>query len=341
MKTISLAILGYGNAGRAFGRLLLEKIPEIKEQYDVDVIVTAIATKTKGSLTCETGIDLKKIEQELAQNRKFTDGISMCAREIATSSNYDVLVEITPLDIFSGQPAIDHMKIAFSRGKHVITANKGPLAWAFDELKTLAEKNNSKFFYESTVMDGTPIFNLYENTLKGCKLIEFRGILNTTTNFILKGLEDGIPYEDIIAEGKRRGFVEADPNMDIEGYDSAAKTAVLMNVLFDAKVTPLGISRKGIEDITPEMLVDAKKRGKTIKLMCGGSFISGKSVGYVRPEEIEAGDLFATINDTASAISISTDLMGKVSVIQHDSEVEQTAYGLFGDLLRVIESRQT
>ena len=338
MKTLKVAILGYGNAGRAYGKLLSAKMPEIIEKYGVEVKVTAIATKTKGTLVCETGIDLVKIEEQLVKCGKFADGIEKSAIDVAKTAEYDVLIELTPLEIFSGEPAISHIKAAFKRGKHAVTANKGPVAWAFRELKDMARENNCLFFYETTVMDGAPVFNLVDHTLKMCKVTEIYGILNSTTNFILGEMALETPYEDIIAEGKRRGFVEADPSMDVLGWDAAAKVTALMNALMDAGLTPLDINRTGIENITPEMIKDAENRGKAIKLVCGGKIEKGKASGYVRPEELDQNSMLAGITGTTSVVSITTDLMGTVSMVAHDPEIEQTAYGIFGDTLRVLDS---
>ena len=338
MRTLDLAVLGFGNAGRAFGKLLAEKHPEIIKKYNVEVRVTAVATRTKGTLIDKNGIDLAKIESELCAFGKFKDGIDMSAMEVAESADYDVLVELTTLEIFSGQPAIGHIKAAFDRGKHVITANKGPVAWAYRELKDMADSKGCLFFYETTVMDGAPVFNLVEHTLKMCKIKEIRGILNSTTNFLLKELSDGVSYDEAIEKGKKIGFVEADPSLDVLGWDAAAKVTALMNVLMDAGITPLDIDRTGIEDITCEKIEKAKKRGKVIKLICGGSVKNGKPEGFVKPREIDSDDLFAAISGTSSVVSFTTDLMGTVSMVAHDPGIEETAYGVFGDTLRVIEN---
>ncbi|MBP6492034.1 MAG: hypothetical protein KA282_03585, partial [Clostridia bacterium] len=261
---------------------------------------------------------------------------SMSALEIAEKVDYDVLLELTPLAIFSGQPAIGHITAALSRKKHAITANKGPIAWGFEDLKKLAKDNGVLFYYETTVMDGTPVFNLTEETLKLCKVIEVKGILNSTTNFILEELAAGKSYEEAIEEGKERGFVEADPSLDIEGWDAAAKITALLNVLMGANITPYDIQRKGIEDITLEQIQKAEAAGKVIKLLCRGSVENGKVIGKVGPVEVEKDDLLATISGTSSVVTITTDLMGTISVVEHDPEIEQTGYGVLSDLVRVI-----
>jgi homoserine dehydrogenase len=338
MKEIRLALLGFGNAGQAFAELLIQKEEELAGTLGARVLVVAIATKSKGTLMEGKGIPLKKILEEIREYGRFSDSINMTAMEIAENAEYDVLVELTPLDIFSGEPAIQHIKAAIFRRKHAITANKGPVAWAYRELKDLAMEKGVDFFCETTVMDGTPIFNLVEETLPFCKVTRIDGILNTTTNFVLEEMAKGVPYDQVIAEGKRRGFVEADPTTDIEGWDAAAKVAALMNVLMDAGMTPLEVDRKGIEDVTLEQIQEAAGRGKVIKLLCRGELLDGKPVGSVRPVETDRGDLLATIDGTSSVVSITTDLMGTISIVEHNPEIEQTAFGIFSDMIRVIRN---
>lgn len=339
-REIKLALLGFGNAGRAFAKMLLLKEEEIRRQFGVKAIVTAIATASKGNLVNSQGIDLEKALFDLEKQNRFdskNDFSKMTTMDIVKESDYDVLVEMTPLNIATGEPAISHIKGAFARGKHVITANKGPIAWAFSELSAMAEKAGVGFYYETTVMDGTPVFNLVDHTLMLAKVTEVSGILNSTTNFILEELAKGADYDDIMERGRKMGFVEADPSMDIEGYDAAAKITALLNVLMDAKITPDKVDRKGIEDITVKDIQEALKRGKLVKLVCRGwRDEDGNVHASVKPTEIGKNDLFATVNSTTSVVSITTDLMKKVTVVEHEPEIEQTAYGVFGDMLRVI-----
>ncbi|MBQ1959846.1 MAG: homoserine dehydrogenase [Firmicutes bacterium] len=341
MKELKLALLGFGNAGRAFGRLLMNKHDEIKKEYDTDVKVVAIATGSRGNLYNPEGLDVSAAIDDIENEGKFAAGrglTDMSTIELVEKADYDVICEMTPLNIFTGQPATDHIRGAFARGKHAITANKGPVAWHFSALKKQAEEAGVCFFYETTVMDGTPVFNLVEHTLKMAKVTEVSGILNSTTNFILEEMEKGCEYEDIMERGRALGFVEADPAMDIEGYDAAAKITALLNVLMDAGITPDMVDRKGIEDITYEDIEKARAEGKIIKLVCKGTRDEeGKVHASVQPTLVDRTDLLATVNSTTSIVSITTDLMKKVTVVEHDPEIEQTAYGVFGDLLRVLD----
>lgn len=342
MENLKLALLGFGNAGQAFCRLLLDKQEEIRNTYKADVSVTVIATASKGNIYDPEGVDLAAALADVEKNGKFSEKHKLTAMntmELAEKADYDVLVEMTPLNIFTGQPATDHIRAAFARKKHAITANKGPVAWFFRELSQAARDAGVCFFYETTVMDGTPVFNLTEHTLKMARVTEVSGILNSTTNFILEGLALGIDYDDIMERGRKMGFIEADPAMDIEGFDAAAKITALLNVLMDAGITPDQVKRKGIEDITVKDIKDAASRGKVIKLLCKGVRNEDGSVeATVSPVEVSRDDILAGINSTTSIVSITTDLMKKISIIEHEPEIEQTAYGVFGDLLRVLDT---
>lgn len=336
MKILRLALLGFGNAGQAFVQMLSEKHSEICQKYDTDVRISAAATGQHGSMVNADGMAPSDVLRLFQENAQFPDTVT--AMDIVEKADYDVLVELTPLNIHTGQPAIDHIRGAFARNKHVVTANKGPIAWAYDELCRTAQEKGVCFFHETTVMDGTPVFNLYDETLPMTEVTEISGILNTTTNYILEELARGKAYDDILTEGRRLGFVEADASMDIEGYDAAAKITALVNVLMHAHLTPDQVDRKGIEDITAQDIRDAANRGKVIKLLCRAWRENGAVRTRVQPAEVSLTSLEATIDATSSLVSITTDLMGKLSVVEHNPLIQQTAYGVFSDVLRVIKT---
>lgn len=309
-------MLGYGNAGKAFKKLLEDKSEALGKAYGVSFEFVSIVTKSRGDLLgspMDTALDVAK-----------------CA-------DYDVLIELTPLNIRTGEPAISHIEAALNRGKDVITANKGPIAHAYKRLANLAEQNGCAFYFETTVMDGTPVFNLVHDTLKFCTVTEVGGILNSTTNFILEEMGKGLPMDQIMDEGRAQGFVEADPSMDIEGFDSAGKLTALINVLMDGDMTPNEIDRQGIQDVTYEDIREAAAHGCKFKLVCKAWREQGKVYGRVAPEPIPTNHLYAAIKGTSSILSITTDLMGKLMIIEEAPEILQTAYGVFSDLVRIVE----
>src|SRR5262249_55096400 len=178
-------------------------------------------------------------------------------------------VELTPLDIPGrAAAAIAHIREALERGRHVITANKGPLAWAYRPLRDLARRQNRAFLYETTVMDGAPVFNLVQTCLRGNTLQRIEGILNSTTNYILCAMEKGQSLEEAVAAAQALGVAEADPRNDLDGWDAAVKTAALANVLLDAEITPEQVERESMAAITPRTIQATLARGRRIKMVC-------------------------------------------------------------------------
>ena len=335
MKTIRIALIGYGSVGRAFARMLLRREDYIRDTFDAKAIITGICTRSRGAIVRPEGIDTEALTDDMFD--KGTDAFA-----VIEEGEYDVMVELTPINIMTGQPATDHVRKALELGKHVITANKGPVAWHYRELRDLAREKGVLLLHEATVMDGTPVYNLAKETLMGCEITEVSGIFNATTNFILTEMEKGVSFDDAVAEGRRQGFVEADASMDIDGWDAAAKLTALMNVLMDVQITPLEIDRTGISEITKADIEEAKAQGKRIKLLCRGWVEDGRPVGVVKPTLVDEGSLPTTMHGTASYVTIDTDLMGATTIIEQpfEPEIDHTAYGVLSDLLRILTETQ-
>jgi homoserine dehydrogenase len=341
-KAINICLVGFGNAAQEFCRMVITKNLEIKASTGYDVKVTAIAGRSKGSIINPKGINLAKALMDVESNGKFDanaeDTVNMDTIQVIENCSSNVLVELSTLSIYDGEPAISHIETAFEKGMHVITGNKGPVAWKYQKLRDNSKQRGLQFLYETTVMDGTPIFNFVKYTLPGCKVLSFKGILNSTTNFVLEEMESGNSYEDAIKEAKRRGFAEEDPSMDIDGWDAAAKTAALLNVLMDTNINPTEIDRQGIAHITLKDIEKAKEKQCKIKLLCEGYIEDNIAKGKVHPVYISNKDILSNIDATSSILGITTDLMGEVQVIEKNPEIQQTAYGIYSDLLTLIRS---
>ncbi|MBU3146572.1 hypothetical protein [Clostridium sp. CF012] len=341
-KEINICLVGFGNAAQEFCRILITKNLELKESTGYDIKVTAIAGRSKGSIINAKGINLEKALIDVKNTGSFDssaeDAATMETLQVIHQCNANLLVELSTLSIYDGEPAITHIENAFELGMHVITGNKGPIAFKYQKLRDNSKKRGLQFLYETTVMDGTPIFNFVKYTLPGCKVLSFKGILNSTTNFVLEQMESGNSYEDSIKEAKRRGFAEEDPSMDIDGWDAAAKTAALLNVLMDTNIKPTQIDRSGIAHITLEEIEKAKEKQCKIKLLCEGYIEDNVAKGRVQPVYINYKDTFSNIDATSSILAITTDLMGEIQVIEKNPEIQQTAYGIYSDLLTLIKN---
>ncbi len=333
-----ILFIGFGNVAKEMARIFINR--QLYPKLDLSADVIGIFTGRHGGIENPDGIDLSSVLMDLKEHGRLAidgRGLSdLTPLEAAKVLDYDVLVELSPLSIENrGEPAVSHIRAALERGKSVVSANKGPVGFAYHELNDLAKKNGAKYLFESAVMDGAPVFNFYERCMKGTMVTGFSGILNGTTNFILSFMERGGTIEDGIKQAQNAGIAEADPSMDVDGWDPAAKTAALANVLMDADVTPLDVEREGIRSVTPEAAQDAVRRGMRLKLICRGWTEGGKVRTRVKVEEVAANDIFALVSHFGSAIRIESDLMHPNIIVQECPDLIDTAYGVIGDLLAV------
>ena len=250
----------------------------------------------------------------------------------------DVLVELTTLNPLNGEPAISHIRAAFARNMHVVTANKGPIAHAYHELATLAKTRHLAFRFESSVMDGAPVFNQFRNNMPGVRVIGFAGVLNSTTNLVIETLERGGTKEEGLAYARRIGVAEADASYDMEGWDSAAKTAALANVLMDARITPMQVARSGIESLTAAHLSALTQEGKTIRLVSRAQATATGMLYSARAETLPRTDVLASGAGTSNMLLFHTDRMGTFGTVSIAPGVAQTAYGVYIDLLDIARS---
>lgn len=341
MRKIKSILVGFGNVGQEFARVLLEKRNRFAQEFQSEISIVALTTGSRGSLVDPEGIDLTSALNDLNKNGRFTPGnpafSTLNSMEIIKSVEADIVVELSPLNIKSGQPAIDHIKAAFNTGKHVITTNKGPIAHAYEKLRAMAKEKGKYFLFEGTVMDGAPIFNLVKETMLGCEITGIRGIFNGTTNFILSEMEKGRAFDNVLREAQSYGWVEADPSMDIDGWDAAAKTAAMMNVFMHADIKPQDVLREGIGNIRSEELQQLKAQGKTIKLICEGCFIDGKPYAKVSPTVIPVTDPMAVVTEGSTVVTIQSDFLKEITIQIKDPGIRQTAYAVVVDMLRLIK----
>jgi len=336
----TLALLGFGNVGRAFARLLLAKRDELHRRYGLTFRVVGIATGRHGAAIDPEGIDLERalalVEKggslaKLATSPQPGSGIAF-----VQECRADVLVETTPVDYQTGQPAVDFLRTALNLGMHAITANKGPVVHAYRQLSELAQAHGRRFYFESAVMDGAPIFSLWREALPGARLLSFRGILNSTTNLILTLMEEGRSFEDALARAQSIGVAETDPSGDIQGWDAAVKVAALATVLMDAPLKPDQVDRKGIERLTAEEVEAARIQGRRWKLICRAAKEGDALRASVCPELIGADDPLYNIMGTSSAVTFHADVLSGLTIVESDPGPETTAYGLLADLLHAV-----
>lgn len=342
MPHYKLAFLGFGNVGKALARLLGRKEEELKSRYGITFSATAIATGSHGRVIHPEGIDLAaalaaleagESLERFSKEKAPADNLAFIA-----ASGADVLFENTPVSYADGQPALAHLRAALEGGMHALTANKGPVVHGYHDLKTLAEKQGKRFYFESTVMDGAPVFGMFRGALPAAKVTAIRGVLNSTTNLMLSRMEAGESFEDAVAYAQSIGIAETDPSGDVDGWDAAIKVCALATVLMDTPLMPDQVDRTGIRGITPEMIAEAKAEGKRWKLVCSAVKEGDKVRAKVAPQMVGPDTPMYTVEGTTSIVQLESDVLGQLSLVESDPSPDTTAYGLLADFVNSVSS---
>ena len=257
-------------------------------------------------------------------------------REWLRLAKADVLFEATSLSLHDGQPAIDHIEAALEMGLHAITANKGPVVHAYEELQALAVAKGRRFLFESAVMDGVPIFALFRDNLPTVRLNGFRGILNSTTNVILSGMEEGLSFAQSLAKAQQIGVAETDPSNDIEGWDATVKVAALIRVLMHVPLRLDEIHREGIGKLSGEGVRAARAEGRPYKLVCRAQRTDQGVTASVCPEQVPLSDPMAWVAGTSSIVYFDTDIFPGLAITENNPGLEATAYGMLSDFVRAV-----
>jgi homoserine dehydrogenase len=312
---------------------LLERNRRQLRERGIEWRITGLATRRLGWVADAHGFDVEPI---LLGQPALPIGRQQNVRQWFEAAAADVLFEASPLNPKDGQPAIEHIRAALESGAHAITANKGPIVHAYEELRSLAAANERRFLFESTVMDGTPVFSLFREDLPLVQLKGFRGILNSTTNLILSGMESGLSYEQSLSQAQQLGVTETDPSHDVEGWDAAVKTAVLIRVLMGKPIRLEEVEREGIQKLRAETVRRARRQGKPYKLLCQASYQGGRVIARVGPQQIPLSDPLAWVEGTSSIVEFETDLLPGFAIRETNPGLEATAYGLLADLVRAV-----
>ncbi len=338
-RQINIAFIGFGHVGRAFARLLIERKKWLLKEFGLEWKITGIATKNHGSAIDPEGLPIKKILgswKKQSTMDSFNNGPACSSpMDFIRQCGADILFEMSVLNL-SGEPAASYMREALGAGLHVITTNKGPVATHFLQLTKLARLRGVKFLYEGTVMDGAPVFNLFRQNLPGTRIKSLRGILNSTTNYILTQMEQGTSFESSLGYARNVGIAEANPQLDLEGWDSAAKLSILIQALMGARVKPKDIVRNGITEETGRVVRAALRRDRRIRLVARAYRQGGRVIGKVELQELEIFDPLAAIHGLSNILVLNTDSMRELAIIENNPSVDQTAFALFSDLVSLL-----
>ena len=329
MKKYRLAFLGFGNVGRALARLLISKSAELRDNYEIEWEITGVATRRMGWRASDTAIDVSRL---LAGDDQTSSEIGV--NEWLARARPDVVFETTSLNPETGQPAIDYLRACLQYGAHAITANKGPIVYAYDDLNAIALANGKRFLFESTVLDSAPVFSLFRETLPAVRVRGFNGIFNSTTNVILETMEAGRSFAEGVKTAQELGVAETDPSHDVDGWDSIMKICAIARVILRVPLRPAEVRREGIRGLDTATLQAARAEGKPYKLVSRAIVnVDGSVTAFVRPEQIAANEPLGGVRGTSLAIHFELDTIPGLTVVSHRPNLQSTAYGLLADFI--------
>jgi homoserine dehydrogenase len=318
--------------------LLRDRELELRDRRGISFRITGVATRRTGWIANPEGLALDRVGQTLLSDGPVKSDLKLPNIQAwLAAAQADVLFEATSLNVATGQPAVDHIRAALQHGAHAITANKGPIVHAYRELRDLAAAQGKRFLFESTVMDGVPIFSLFDQ-LPAIHLQGFHGILNSTTNVILGEMGHGLSFDDALKKAQALGIAETDATHDIDGWDAAVKTAALITVLMDVPVRLEDIAREGIRNLRPRLLREARMNGFPYKLVSRAKREGSGVKASVRPERVMVSMPMGGTSGTSSYICFNTDIFPVLSVFEGNPGLYATAYGMLADFVRIAQA---
>jgi len=333
---MDIALVGFGSVGKGVAQVFSKKQNQLRQKYDLSFSFKGIFT-SRGAFLDSNGLDLQSILniRDLTAHSSWKNDLSFM--ESIDDLDVDLVIEVTPTNIDHGEPGKSHIISSIKKGCDVVTANKGPLVVAFNELQRLCRRGRCILRYEGSVGGGIPVFNLVRETLQGNTIHSLRGILNGTSNFILTQMTyERTSFESALKTAQELGYAEADPAADVEGIDAASKTVILANGLFGMNKGIDDVFIQGITKVTPEAIELAKNDNFLIKHIA--SIEDGQI--EVAPRLIPVTSTLA-VNGTLNVISLQTDLAKEITIIGRGAGGEETASAILSDVINIHCARTT
>jgi homoserine dehydrogenase len=339
-RPVRLLLIGAGNVGRRFLELVGRKEEVLRDRLGLRLVVVGVSD-TSGAAICAGGLApetiaaLKVNGQGVAETPEWgRPGLS--ALEMVRSTEADLLLEASPANMEDGQPGLGCMEAALARGMHVVTANKAPLVLAYRRLLDLAEAHGVRLRFDATVAGGLPAVNLGQRDLAAAEIQRLEGVLNLTTNYILTRMaRDGLSYDEALADAQAAGHAEADPTLDVDGWDAASKLVILARSVLDYPATLGDVSVEGIRGVSAEMLSQATAAGKRINLVATAE---RRGDGYqlsVRPTWLAADHPLAQLGPKQMAIVYHSDISGSIAAAIVEETPVPTASAMLRDVVDI------
>ena len=315
MKSVGIAILGFGTVGGGTYNILAERKERIKEEYGVDITIKAIYVRNP-----------KKAIKNGAPQELVTSNFD----DIITNSSIDIVAEC----IGGIEPAKTFLIESLKAGKNIVTANKELFAKHWGELEKYAQETKAGMYYEATCGGGIPVIRTLTQAMQANTLLQIKGIINGTTNYILTRMSnEGASYADVLADAQALGFAEADPTADVEGYDASYKLSILSSLAFNRFLPVELIYREGISNVQAEDIAIGKQLGYTIKLLAIAKLIDGKIEARVHPVFLKNSHPLASVSGSFNGVFLVGDNVGDIMLYGRGAGSLPTGSAVVSDIV--------
>ena len=322
VRPVRVALLGCGTVGSEVVRLLREQAADLHARIGAPLEVVGVAVRRPGRSRGDLSLDPGLLT---------TDALGLVKRD-----DVDIVVEV----VGGIEPARTWLVEALRTGKSVVTANKALLAEDGGALHDAAAEGNADLYYEASVAGAIPLLRPLRESLHGDQIKRVTGIVNGTTNFILSNMDSsGASFHEALEEATALGYAEADPTADVEGFDAAAKAAILASLAFHTRVNAADVYREGITEVTASDVASAKAMGCTIKLLCIASRADDAISVRVHPAMIPRTHPLASVGDAFNAVFVEAQAAGQLMFYGRGAGGAPTASAVVGAIVAVARNR--
>lgn len=338
-RSFKLALIGFGNVGQGLATIFRDNSKAIAEQQGAEFTIVSVNTAGHGSVYNPNGLDpgvlLSTYEQTGRVDSMDAPNHGWDVPRVIYESNADVIVELTASDLLSGEPAASYIRAALRNNRHVVTTNKGPIALYYPELSAIAAERGVMLGVEGTVMGGTPLLRVGRDLLAAAGISRIQGIMNGTSNYILTRMAEGKSFKAALKEAQEKGYAEANPTADVDGYDSAIKLVIMANILLGIPLRRENVEREGIRDLSNKDIARANEAGEVWKLVGWVERTPDMVKASVRPIRLPQNHTLASVSGATNAVTFATRLLGDVTIIGPGAGRVETGYAVLSDLLEI------
>ncbi len=342
MHSTRLVVIGLGNVGRRLLELIQLKRDTLRARFERDFLLVGVCDST-GGVSDPQGLDISRI-LELKRARRGVGHLANAQTNVAPAEwlsdlEADIVVELTPTNLKNGEPGLSTIRAALARQLPVVTANKGPLVLAYSELAALARQNGVPLLHSAAVTGGLPTLNIGTRDLGVATIERVEGILNGTTNYILSRMAEGQSYDEALKHAQDIGMAEADPSLDVDGWDAANKLVIIANAVLGRPTTLKDVTVEGIRRITLDDMRNAAEHRQTIKLIALAERIGKDYNLSVRPTRLDQSHPLARLGAGTMGIIYETDINGTIFAMIQENDPYPTAAAVLRDIVQVATRR--